>query len=290
MTIAARPGHARQDKTAKWEEALQAVYGGFRQSAAEALEEFDVKAVHSARVHTRKLLTLLGLLDPSKQLEVYRSFKSIQKRLGRVRDADVLIGAFKKKRRVAKAEENAKTAKLLKSVIKLRKEARKGQRQKLARKLPKLAGGKLDAQWEHFLRDQLPQLAAGLDVNVVMRELEVAYEQQKKTVKQLFKNPESGAAERFEALHALRIGAKKLRYTADAASFALNSKFHAHEQIYKEVQDELGAVNDLHVWLEAMRETDPGELKAGAKALPGFIGKLEQELDEAVQKQEAVQL
>lgn len=290
MTIAARPGTGRQDKTAKWEEALQALYGGFRQHAAEALEEFDVKAVHRARVHTRKLLTLLGLLDPSKQLEVYGTFKSIQKRLGRVRDADVLIGAFKTKRRAAKAGDDAKTSKLLKSVIKLRKEARKVQRQKLARKLPKLAGGKLDAQWEHFLRDQLPQLAAGLDVNVVMRELEVAYEQQKKTVKQLFKNPESGAAERYEALHALRIGAKKLRYTADAASFALNSKFHAHEQIYKEVQDELGAVNDLHVWLEAMRETDPDELKAGAKALPAFIGKLEQELDEAVRKQEAVQL
>lgn len=95
-----------------------------------------------------------------------------------------------------------------------------------------------------------------------MRELEVAFEQ-KKSLQDLFKGPAAESQEAFEALHELRIAAKELRYTANAAAFALDQKFHAHEAFYKDIQDQLGLINDKRVWLETLQSIGREELDVG---------------------------
>ncbi|OKP87300.1 CHAD domain-containing protein [Paenibacillus sp. P32E] len=277
-------------KARQWELALNKLYLNFRDYSKDALKEFGDEDTHQARVNCRKLLTLLSILDPEHLVtaDLYSTFKEAQKRLGKVRDADVLIESFKDRREQAEEAGEAKSAKLLKAVIQYERNERKKYRKKLSTKLPKLCGKALDAEWEAFLSSDLEALAAKRDANVVMRELEVAFEQKKKACKTLFKGPEAESKEAFDALHELRIAAKELRYTAGAASFALNQKFHAHEEIYKDIQEQLGTINDKRGWLEVIQSIGRDELGVSLKVWTEFTDKLHAEVLEALHHNEVV--
>lgn len=277
-------------KARQWEQAMNKLYINFRDYSQDVLKGFGDEDIHQARVNSRKLLTLLSILDPghSATEELYSTFKQAQKKLGKVRDADVLIASFKDRRKAAKEAGDVKTAELLTAVIKHQKAKRKTFRKKLEDALPKLTGKALDVQWTPFIDTQLEPLAAKKDANVVMRELEVAFEQKKKACKTLFKGPEAESKEAFEALHELRIAAKHLRYTANAAAFALNQKFHAHEAIYKDIQEQLGVINDKRVWLETLNSIGREELDVGKKTWAAFTESLRAEVLEALHQNEVV--
>lgn len=290
MTVEQLAKERQVNKSRQWEQAMSKLYINFRDYSKDALRDFGDEDIHQARVNSRKLLTLLSILDPGHSVtaELYSTFKQAQKRLGKVRDADVLIASFKDRRKAAQEAGEAKTADLLKAVIKHQKEKRKVFRKKLEDELPKLTGKALDAQWDAFIGGQLETLAAKRDANVVMRELEVAFEQKKKACKTLFKGPEAESKEAFEALHGLRIAAKELRYTASAAAFALNQKFHGHEAVYKEVQEQLGVINDKRVWLETLNSIGREELDVGKKTWAAFTESLKAEVLEALHQNEVV--
>lgn len=110
----------------------------------------------------------------------------------------------------------------------------------------------------------------------------------RKTCKALFKGPESESEEAFEALHNLRIAAKELRYTANAASFALNQKFHTHEEYYKNIQEQLGIINDKRVWLDTLQSIGRDELGVGKKTWSAFTDSLKNEVLEALYHNEVV--
>ncbi|WP_340021100.1 CHAD domain-containing protein [Paenibacillus sp. FSL K6-1096] len=284
------PSKDRQmSKSRLWEQALTKLYINFQDYSKDALNGFADEDIHQARVNSRKLLTLLSILDPGHSVtaDLYSSFKQAQKRLGKVRDADVLIGSFKERRKAAKAADQPKTAKLLKAVIRHQKAKRKKFRKKLKKELPGLIRA-LEAPWTHFIGNGLAELAARTDANVVMRELEVAFDQKKKACKALFKGSEAGSKEAFEALHELRIAAKELRYTANAAAFALDQKFHAHESLYKDIQDQLGVINDKRLWLETLQSIGRQELNAGKKVWAAVTETLRQEVLEALYQNEVV--
>jgi CHAD domain-containing protein len=269
---------------------MSKLYINFRDYSKDALGDFGDEDIHQARVNSRKLLTLLSILDPGHTVTagLYSTFKQAQKRLGKVRDADVLIASFKDRRKAAQEAGEAKTADLLKAVIKHQKDKRKVYRKKLEDELPKLTGKALDEQWDTFIGGQLETLAAKRDANVVMRELEVAFEQKKKACKTLFKGPEAESKDAFEALHELRIAAKELRYTASAAAFTLNQKFHGHEAVYKEIQEQLGVINDKRVWLETLNSIGREELNVGKKTWAAFTESLKAEVLEALHQNEVV--
>lgn len=91
-------------KTRQWEQAMIKLYVNFRDYSKDALKGFGEENIHQSRVNSRKLLTLLSILDPDHSAagELYTRFKKAQKRLGKVRDADVLIESFKERRQIAK--------------------------------------------------------------------------------------------------------------------------------------------------------------------------------------------
>jgi CHAD domain-containing protein len=290
MTVEQLAKDRQVSKSRQWEQAMNKLYINFRDYSKDALRDFGDEDIHQARVNSRKLLTLLSILDPGHSVTagLFQSFKQAQKRLGRVRDADVLIASFKDRRKAAEEAGDKKTANLLKAVMKYQKDKRKAFRKKLGDELPKLTGKALDTQWEAFIAGDLEALAAKRDANVVMRELEVAFEQKKKACKALFKGPEAESKEAFEALHELRIAAKELRYTANAAAFALNQKFHAHEEIYKDIQEQLGVINDKRVWLETLNSIGREKLDVGLKTWAAFTDSLKAEVLEALHQNEVV--
>lgn len=290
MTVDQLAKDKQTNKTRQWEQAMIKLYVNFRDYSKDALKDFGEEDIHQARVNSRKLLTLLSILDPDHSAagELYSNFKKAQKRLGKVRDADVLIESFKERRKVAKKDGDDKTAGLLKAVIKHQKDQRKKYRKKLEAELPQLAGKELDGLWNDFLAGPLESLVLKKDANVVMRELEVAFDQKKKTCKALFKGPDAVSDEAFEALHDLRIAAKELRYTANAASFALNQKFHTHEEYYKNIQEQLGIINDKRVWLDTLQSIGRDELGVGKKTWSAFTDSLKNEVLEALYHNEVV--
>lgn len=290
MTVDQLAKDKQTNKTRQWEQAMIKLYVNFRDYSKDSLKDFGEEDIHQARVNSRKLLTLLSILDPDHSAagELFFSFKKAQKRLGKVRDADVLIESFKERRKVAKKDGDDKTAGLLKAVIKHQKDQRKKYRKKLEAELPQLAGKELDGLWNDFLAGPLESLVLKKDANVVMRELEVAFDQKKKTCKALFKGPDAVSDEAFEALHDLRIAAKELRYTANAASFALNQKFHTHEEYYKNIQEQLGIINDKRVWLDTLQSIGRDELGVGKKTWSAFTDSLKNEVLEALYHNEVV--
>lgn len=280
--------HQRKDKSAQWHDVLSELYDKFQQHGQQAVDDFDDEDVHQARVNCRKLMTLLRILDPSDQTELLPLFKKAQKRLGKVRDEDVLIDAFKDRRKQAKQQGQESLDKLLKAVIKEQKEHRRFYRKKLVNKLPQLQGKKLRKKWEPFLEEQLPKLVADSDVNRLMRELEISYEQKKKTYRQIAKEQGLEADDTLAALHKVRIAAKEIRYTAEAASFALNAKFREHEDVYKKIQKELGHINDRHVWIEALEELQPKRVTFDTQVRDELIGELRDEMNAAIRENERV--
>ncbi|MEW4369493.1 CHAD domain-containing protein [Paenibacillus kandeliae] len=280
--------HQRKDKSAQWHDVLSELYNKFQQHGQQAVDDFDEEDVHQARVNCRKLMTLLRILDPNDQTELLPLFKKAQKRLGKVRDEDVLIDAFKDRRKQAKQQGQEHLVKLLKAVIKEQKEHRRFYRKKLVSKLPSLQGKKLRKKWEPFLEEQLPKLVANSDVNRLMRELEISYEQKKKTYRQTAKEQGLEADDTLTALHKVRIAAKEIRYTAEAASFALNAKFREHEDVYKKIQKELGHINDRHVWIEALQELQPKRVTFDTQVRDELIGELRDEMNAAIRENERV--
>lgn len=288
MTTGTEVQGAEASRAQQWEQAMSELYASYLDFGKKALKDFDDEAVHQARVSSRKLITLLSILDPEDASGLRAYFKRSQKRLGQVRDADVLIQSFKERRKEAKLEGDKKTAKLLKAVILHQKEKRTRQRGKLADELPGMLNGEKDGKWNDFIKERLPALVAEQDVNVAMRELEVAFEQQKKRCKELLGQEDPASREALDELHKLRLLAKRIRYTANAASFALDQKFHANEAIYKDIQSELGEITDKRMWLDRLEKIGRKELGASRDTWNAFVGKLQAELTEALRRNTVV--
>lgn len=282
MTTGITVQSSRAKGAEHWEQALAELCAEFLQYGRQALEDYDKEAVHQARVSSRKLLTLLSFLDPEDEAGLRGDFKRAQKTLGKVRDADVQIQALRVRRKTAKQNGERKTAKVLKAVLRSQKAGRKSMRRKLSKKLPPLLGAGLDGRWNAFLKEQLPSLLQNKDINISLRELEVAFEQQKKRCRELFKGDWASSGEAMDELHRLRIIAKRIRYTAGSASFALDRKFYASEEIYKEIQSKLGEITDKNVMLKTMGKLEPDELEVSPKAWDKFLHSLRNELEDAL--------
>ncbi|MBY9079909.1 CHAD domain-containing protein [Paenibacillus sp. HN-1] len=266
----------------QWEQALTELYDEFLQYGRQAVEDYDKEAVHQARVGSRKLLTLLSFLNPEDVTGLRGDFKRTQKALGKVRDADVLIPDLRMRRKTAQEDGERKTAKVLKAVLRRQKAERKSMRRKLSKKLPPLLESGQDIKWNAFVKEQLPSLLQNKDVNISLRELEVAFEQQKKRCREILRGAQADSGEAMDELHRLRIIAKRIRYMAGAASFALDRKFYAYEEIYKEIQSKLGEITDKHVMLKTMSKLEPDELEVSPKAWDKFLHSLHDELEDAL--------
>lgn len=269
---------AAADAAEQWRDALEELYIEFRKRSRAALKDYGEEDVHQARVSARKLLTLLQVLDPDEETGLYRIIKKAQKRFGRVRDADVLIGEFKGLRKEAESEGRDDEAKLFKRMTKLEKQERKDQRKKLSRKLPKIVNSKLDKRWKTFLKDKLPELASQADVRRSMRELKDDY-RKRRHVYQVTADREGPHSEQaLDALHQVRIAAKRNRYTAEAASFALDAKHAEDAERFKKVQKQLGAVNDRHVHIQIAEDYGPEALDVDQEHWTLFLKRLDDQL------------
>jgi CHAD domain-containing protein len=212
----------------------------------------DPEGVHQARVATRRLRsdlrTFRDVLDPEWTAEVRGELKWLASALGEVRDADVLAQRLKDQAASHLREDDQKGFKDL-------LERLAGERQAARMRLLEV----LDSERYLDLLDELsaaalsPPFREGADLDVETRADKAIiplvlrpWKRLRKAVSGLSPSPDD------QALHQVRIKAKRARYAAEAAAVAVGKPAERFAKVVAELQDVLGDHHDAvtaEAWL-----------------------------------------
>jgi CHAD domain-containing protein len=215
----------------------------------------DVEPVHQARVASRRLRASLGLFDVAfrpKQLKAWRkSLRRLLKGLGPARDRDVQLAFVRataehlgddavrpgvERLALRLGQERADLQpKVLKAVDRIESDGALDEMQDAARQMRTRAKKKADD-----CRTPFVLALAGEAVLERLGELR-AFE------------PSLADPEALEEHHAMRIAAKKLRYTMETCRPAYEDGLKAFIAAGKELQTLLGNIHDCDVWADRLR-------------------------------------
>jgi CHAD domain-containing protein len=210
--------------------------------------ERDVKAVHRARAASRRLRELLPVLqlDGDQAFKLTRQLRKVTRRLGSVREADVMLLLIDELHDSGRFHEPA-LARVRTSERKARDQVRAAlpgksaaaDLRRLARKLERVADelhGHEDARtrsaWRWALDARVSRRAAAL-----REAIDVA-----------------GAVYLQERLHRVRIAVKKLRYGLELQAEAAGVKTTPDLRALKGMQNLLGRLHDLQVLIDRVRQ------------------------------------
>jgi CHAD domain-containing protein len=208
--------------------------------------EGNIRAVHQARVASRRLRELLPILrlegDGTRKL--VRRLRKVTRRLGRVREADVLlplIDELHEARRPTrptlvrvtgevKARRKAAQKHLSKSdIVELKRIGRK--LETAAAKLEDDDSPRAAREWQWALEARIARRAAALRAAI----------------------DKAGAVYLPDRLHSMRVALKKLRYSIELSEEAANVKEGADLRMLKRAQELLGRLHDLEVLIDRVR-------------------------------------
>jgi len=216
------------------------------------MEKGDVRALHQARVASRRMRELVPMLQLERATgrKVARRLRKITARLGAVRELDVLLiqidelhvsgrrgsgGLGRVGVRVSKARDEARK--------RLRAELPTSQMARLARKLARIAG-ELAAAEHASSKAAARSWRWAIDARVAKRAGSVSSA-----------IAEAGALYLPDRLHAVRIAVKKLRYAVELAAEASQDRGTADLRVLKRSQELLGRMHDVQTLIDQVRQT-----------------------------------
>jgi CHAD domain-containing protein len=222
------------------------------QHALNALESGEVRALHQARVASRRLRELAPLLqlDRSKARKLRDRLRKITSRLGPVRELDVLLIQIDELH-VAGRRGSSGLGRVGVRVAKARDEARKrlfaelptSRMARFARKLDRIADAMGEA--EHSSSKGVARSWRwAVDARVAKRA--------RRLVEAI---ADAGAVYLPERLHSVRIELKKLRYAVELAAEAGGRRVDPDLPLLKRGQDLLGRLHDVQMLIEHVRQT-----------------------------------
>jgi len=216
-----------------------------------AVEQGNVRALHRARVASRRLRELLPMLqlEPSRARKLSRRLRRVTMRLGAVRELDVLLLLIDELH-VSRRARSAGLSRVGIAVAKSRDEARK----RLATKLPIADMVRLGRRLNRLVGELRATETSGsktaarswrwaVDARVTARASRLAEAIQ-----------EAGAVYLPERLHAVRIALKKLRYAVELLAELGAGVTPAELRALKRGQDLLGHMHDLQVLMTSVRK------------------------------------
>jgi len=237
-----------------------------------AYEARDPEHVHQARVASRRLRNSFWAfreaLPPVERALWKKQIKNMADAMGRARDLDTQILFLEKfAKKVKKKEYRASIDRLAAHLREKRKRAQPRVKKTLAelkrkKTLEKIAK-KMDA-----LSKTPPSRSGKTDL------YELAEKKIRKRLKKLLACEEhAGHPERSRELHMMRIAAKKFRYTMENFQPLYGKKIDPFIDAAHAVQDNLGRVHDLDVWIDHFRKLQGGKRKDGdlARASAYFV-------------------
>ena len=241
---------------------------GFRQAA---LDWSDPEGVHAMRVASRRLRSAMRDFMPYLRQRglnsVVKQTKSIAATLGEVRDQDVAIIALETIEKQAPAEASA----ALQQLVDERKELRNDAREKLSSVLVEKRVKDLRSEFMARIhdaaklrkRDGAPQLTySKMSAAVILDRLK----ELEKLSENLYKPFE------IEALHDMRIAAKRLRYALELFQQCWGRSLQGYAKTVARIQTALGELHDCDVWIESMgKHINEARRQKHDEQLVGFI-------------------
>jgi CHAD domain-containing protein len=216
------------------------------------MEKGDVRALHQARVASRRMRELVPMLqlERSTARKLGRRLRKITARLGAVRELDVLLLQIDELH-VSGRRGSGGLGRVGVRVSKARDEARKrlsaqlpsSEMARLARKLDRIGDDLADAE-RASSRSAARSWRWAIEARVAKRAERLAAAM-----------ADAGALYLPERLHTVRIAAKKLRYAVELSTEAAGERNGADLRALKRGQDLLGRVHDAQMLIEQVRET-----------------------------------
>lgn len=233
---------------------------GLRKHVPAALADFDADAIHAARVSTRRLGAALDLLDPVLAEDTRRPFarvlKKLRRRLGPLRDLDVMIGHAGQ---CAKNPRHAAAAQWLGECLTRRRE---GDREKTSRKAPtRRMLAKMGAWWG--LREEVDEAREAVP-SLLAESLHLQLDAFAERAGRMAPPAPHSRATKASPLqaavdasppapapaadpHELRIAGKALRYTLEMAAAEGHDLPADVAKAFKKMQEALGLWHDFVV-------------------------------------------
>lgn len=217
-----------------------------------ALKEFDEDGIHDARVATRRLKAAMGLLrvvlSDNHRKDFEKVLKKLRKRLGPMRDLDVMIG------RLATLESHSvhgPAATWLKTQLEKQRDDERSDAKTKSGSADTLA--KLGAWWH--VREEVEEAREAVD-SLLAQSLHLqldSFAERAQGVDRPMNGSKEAAA--HQDPHELRIAGKLLRYTLEAADAQGHALPPAVMRHFKRMQEALGNWHDDVVLVECAMET-----------------------------------
>jgi CHAD domain-containing protein len=230
----------------------------------EALDWSDPEGVHSMRVASRRLRSMLRdflpYLPKRSFASVLKQFKRLADGLGEVRDQDVAIQVLEEIEKKAPAEHAAG----LKQFIEKRKELRERRRSELKALLAKGELKKLESDFAAAIEEtsaerKRKRVTPAPAFSAVARDI----------IRDRLKEVEKRSDALFrpldvEALHQLRIATKRLRYAIELLAPCFPGSISAHAKRAARIQTALGDLHDCDSWILSIGDEMGPAKKAGS--------------------------
>lgn len=219
----------------------------------QAVEKGDVRALHQARVATRRMRELVPMLQLDRRAarKLGRRLRKVTARLGTVRELDVLLLLIDELH-VSGRRGSGGLGRVGVRVSKGRDEARKklfarlpiAEMARMARKLDRIVN-KLKEAERASSKSAARSWRWAIDARVAGRATRLSSAM-----------VDAGAMYLPERLHAVRIAVKKLRYAVELATEAAVGERIADDlRVLKRGQDLLGRMHDVQMLIDQVRQT-----------------------------------
>ena len=219
--------------------------------ALPGLAQGDVRALHRARVASRRLRELVPVLqlDHASSKKLSRRPRKLTSHLGTVRELDVMMLGIDEMHEARRVQSSA-LARVGVAVSKDRDQARR----RLAAQLPMQDIVRLTQKLERCV-DELRDLESASSRTASRNwKFSVDARLERRAARLATAVHDAGAVYIPERLHAVRIALKKLRYALELAHEASGARGDADLRLFKRAQDLLGQMHDLQVLIERVRD------------------------------------
>ncbi|KGP72656.1 CHAD domain-containing protein [Pontibacillus yanchengensis] len=270
----------------QWQKGLDKLVHQYKSYCEKAVSFEDVEDVHQARVKGRRLETILFFIGVGKGHGLIERIQEAHDRLGKVREGDVFIDSFKER---AEQEEDSDRAQVYLQYSELREDKREKQQKKLAKNLPEIIDDGFMEMWEQFKTQELRNYLLPLKIDERLNEYERTFEE----LIQTFNNEvaENGKNDKssLKALHSVRIEAKALRYICKYLGDMYGKPYKKKAKQYKEVQRNLGDINDLRDFLKEIKQNQK-KVDVSKQQIQQVKDQLNQELEDLLESVEVKEL
>jgi CHAD domain-containing protein len=217
-----------------------------------AVEKGDVRALHLARVASRRMRELVPMLQLERPVsrKISRRLRKITKRLGTVRELDVLLIQIDELH-VSGRSGSGGLGRVGVRVSKARDEARK----QLSEEMPTSEMARLARKLERLADELAEKERASSKATVRNWRWAIEARVAKRAARLAAAMSAAGALYLPDRLHSVRIAVKRLRYAVELSTEAAGARGSADIRLLKRGQDVLGRLHDVQMLVDQVRQT-----------------------------------